>query len=171
MLASRTIRRVDAAEDLSHQLWTLRELLEQLVFKLEVQTLLLGAGRARWIPFASAEIEAIIEAIAEVEIARETATRRLTAQRGLPPTAALSDLAAHIGPPWSTVLTQHRLHLLSLQAEVEELSRSNHELARMGMARTREVIAALGDQEIDVYDPHGVPSPLNVNALRLDRTV
>ena len=126
----RTVRAVDATEDLSHELWTLRELLEQLVFKLEVQTLLLSAGRARWIPFASAEIEAIIEAVAEVEIAREAATRRVTAQRGLPPTASLSDLAAHLGAPWGPVFNQHRLHLLSLQAEVEELSRSNHDLAR-----------------------------------------
>ena len=32
----RTVIGVDATEDLSHQLWTMRELLEQLVFKLEV---------------------------------------------------------------------------------------------------------------------------------------
>lgn len=162
---------MDATEDLSHQLWTLRELLEQLVFKLEVQMLLLGAGRARWIPFASAEVEAIIEAIAEVEIAREAATRRLTAQRSLPPTTSLADLGAHLGAPWGPVLHQHRLHLLSLQAEVEELSRSNHELARHGMTRAREVIAALGEPDIDVYDPKGAPTPLAVNSVRLDRTV
>lgn len=162
---------MDATEDLSHQLWTMRELLEQLVFKLEVQTLLLGAGRARWIPFATAEIEAIIEAIAEVEIARESAARRLTGQRGLAPGTSLADLSAHLGAPWGPVFTQHRLHLLSLQAEVEELSRSNHELARHGMARTREVIASLGDHEVDVYDPSGAATSLQVNSLRLDRTV
>ena len=162
---------MDATEDLSHQLWTLRELLEQLVFKLEVQMLLLSAGRARWIPFASAEVEAIIEAIAEVEIAREAATRRVTGQRSLPPTTSLSDLGAHLGAPWGPVLQQHRLHLLSLQAEVEDLSRSNHDLARHGMARTREVIAALGGPELDVYNPSGQPTPLSVNAVRLDRTV
>ena len=46
-----TVFGMDTAEDLSHQLWTLRELLEELVYKLEVQRLLLGAGKTRWLPF------------------------------------------------------------------------------------------------------------------------
>ena len=49
---------VDALDDLSHQLWTLRELLDQLVYKLEVQQLLLGAGRSRWLPYVGAELDA-----------------------------------------------------------------------------------------------------------------
>lgn len=163
---------MDATEDLSHQLWTLRELLEQLVFKLEVQGLLLGASRARWMPFVAVEIEGVIDAIADVERSRAAASARVCAGRGLPLTTSLSELVEHIGPPWSALLGQHRLHLLSLQAEVEELSRSNHELARRGVFRTRELLASLGEQGPDVYNPHGLATSLTpAPALRLDRTV
>jgi len=163
---------VDATEDLSHQLWTMRELLEQLVFKLEVQGLLLGASRARWMPFIAVEIEGIIDAIADVDRLRAAASAKVTANRGLPPGTSLAQLIDHIGAPWAVLLGQHRLHLLSLQAEVEELSRSNHELARRGVFRTREMLASLGEHGVDVYDPHGLATSLSpAPALRLDRTV
>jgi len=168
----RTVTGVDATEDLSHQLWTMRELLEQLVFKLEVQGLLLGAGRARWMPFVAVEIEGIIDAIADVDRSRAAASARVSATRGLPPGTTLSQLIDAIGAPWGSLLAQHRLHLLSLQAEVEELSRSNHELARRGVHRTREMLASLGEHGPDVYDPHGLATSLTpAPALRLDRTV
>lgn len=163
---------MDATEDLSHQLWTMRELLEQLVFKLEVQGLLLASNRVRWMPFIAVEIEGVIDAITEVDRSRATASLRVTAARGLPAATSLAQIIERLGDPWAVLLGQHRLHLLSLQAEVEELSRSNHELARRGVSRTREVLVALGESGVDVYDPHGFATSLSPTpALRLDRTV
>ena len=106
-----------------------------------------------------------------MEIARASASSRVAHQRGLPANVGLAELIDHIGPPWATLLGQHRLHLLSLQAEIEELSRSNHELARLGMLQTRELLASLTEPGVDVYDPHGLASPLVTSSLRLDRTV
>ena len=63
------------------------------------------------------------------------------------------------------------MHLLSLQAEIEDISRTNHELARRGLMRSREIIASLGEQTVDVYDPRGMTTPLAMASLRLDRTV
>lgn len=166
-----TVPGVDAAEDLSHQLWTMRELLQHLVFKLEVQGLLLSTSRTRWVPFASAEVDAILEAIDEVERARAAASQRLTSQRSLPTDTRLTDLIDHLGPPWGPLLGQHRLHLLSLQAEIEEISRANHESARRGLMRSREVIAALGEAAVDVYDPNGASISLVSASQRLDRSV
>ena len=162
---------MDAAEDLSHQLWTMRELLQHLVFKLEVQGLLLSTSRTRWVPFAAAEVDAILEAIDEVEQARAAASLRLTAQQGLPADIRLTDLIDHLGSPWAALLAQHRLHLLSLQAEIEEISRANHDAARRGLMRSREVIAAMGEAAVDVYDPNGASISLVSAAQRLDRSV
>ncbi len=162
---------MDAAEDLSHQLWTMRELLQHLVFKLEVQALLLSTDRNRWVPFATAEIEATLTAIDEVEQARALASKRLTSQRGLPSNIRLTELIGRLGPPWDALLTQHRLHLLSLQGEIEEMSRANHEMAKRGLMRSRELIAAFGEGAVDVYDPHGASVSLVTASLRLDRTV
>lgn len=162
---------VEPAEDLSHQLWTMRELLEQLVYKLEVQGLLLAAGRARWVPYVTAEIEAIIEAISEVETSRSAASTRLARQHARPATSSLAELVEYVDAPWASLLGQHRLHLLSLQAEIEEISQTNHEMARRGLMQSREIIASLGEQSVDVYDPRGLTTSLSVASLRLDRTV
>jgi hypothetical protein len=167
----RTILSVEPAEDLSHQLWTMRELLEQLVYKLEVQGLLLAAGRARWIPYVTAELEAIIDAIGEIEAARAQASAKLARLHRQPQHASLAELIAFVQEPWAGLLTQHRLHLLSLQAEIEEISRANSEMAKRSLMRSREIIASLGEQTVDVYDPRGMTTPLAVGALRLDRTV
>ena len=162
---------MEPAEDLSHQLWTMRELLEQLVYKLEVQGLLLAASRARWIPYVTAELEAIIEAIGEIEMSRAAASSRLARQHRQPQHASLAELIEHVEAPWAGLLQQHRLHLLSLQSEIEEISRANHEMAKRSLMRSREIIASLGEQSVDVYDPRGVTMPLAVGSLRLDRTV
>jgi hypothetical protein len=162
---------VEPAEDLSHQLWTMRELLEQLVYKLEVQGLLLASGRARWVPYVTAEIEAIIEAINEVETTRSAASARLARQQGRPGVSSLAELLEYVDAPWASLLGQHRLHLLSLQAEIEEISHTNHDLARRGLMQSREIIASLGEQTVDVYDPRGLTTSLSVASLRLDRTV
>jgi hypothetical protein len=162
---------VEPAEDLSHQLWTMRELLEQLVFKLEVQGLLLAAGRARWMPYVTAEIEAIIEAIGEVEVARSSASSRLARQHSQSSTSSLAELIDHVDDTWASLLAQHRLHLLSLQSEIEEISHSNHDIAHRGLTQSREIIASLGEQSVDVYDPRGLTTSLSMGSLRLDRTV
>jgi len=161
---------MEAAEDLSHQLWTMRELLQHLVFKLEVQGLLMSTSRTRWVPFAAAEVDAILAAIDEVEQLRAAASNRLTSQRGWPADIRLTDLIDRLGAPWGPLLGQHRMHLLSLQAEIEDMSRANHEMARRGLMRSREVIAAMGESTVDVYDPHGVSVSLVSSSQRLDRT-
>lgn len=170
-LLFRTIFTVDAAEDLSQQLWTMRELMQHLVFKLEIQGLLMSTNSNRWVPFAAAEIDAVLVAIDEVEALRAGASMRLTARLGLPSNIRLTELIDHLGPPWAGLLAQHRLHLLSLQAEVEGISRSNHELARRGLLRSREVLAALGESAVDVYDPSGAAISLVSASQRLDRNV
>src|SRR5688572_20186470 len=83
---------VDAVEDLSHQLWTMRELLQHLVYKLEVQGLLMNTNRNRWLPFAIAEVDAVLAAVDQVEALRADASRRITSQRGLPSDIRLTDL-------------------------------------------------------------------------------
>jgi hypothetical protein len=37
--------------------------------------------------------------------------------------------------------------------------------------RSREIIASLGEQSVDVYDTRGYTAPLARTAVRLDRTV
>ena len=96
---------------------------------------------------------------------------RLARQHARPATSSLAELVEHVDAPWASLLGQHRLHLLSLQAEIEEISQTNHEMARRGLMQSREIIASLGEQSVDVYDPRGLTTSLSVASLRLDRTV
>lgn len=162
---------VDPLEDLSHQLWTLRELLDQLVYKLEVQQLLLGANRTRWLPYVGAELEALFTAIEDVEAARARASRQVTDRLGLPPDVGLGELATAVGAPMDQVLRSHRIHLHSLHDQVADVSRANHELARRGLSSTRDLLNALNDDVVDLYDPVGATSALTSSSQRLDRTV
>ena len=162
---------MDAAEELSHQLWMLRELMEQLVYKLELQSMLLAAGRVRWLPFIAAEVDAVIDAVCRLEDDRQTASRRLAMQIGVSAGSSLTEVADQLADPWGSVLRQHRLHLLSLQGEVEAAAQANHELARRGVLRTRELLAGLGEETVDLYTPSGVASASPLASRRLDRTV
>ena len=59
------------AHELSALLWRERELLELLVFKLEEeQLLLITAGKARWLQFATREVEQVMERVREAGLAR-----------------------------------------------------------------------------------------------------
>ena len=51
--------------EVSTVLWTERELLELLLFKLEEEQLVLASGRTRWLAHATREVEMVIEQIRE----------------------------------------------------------------------------------------------------------
>ena len=162
---------MDTAEDLSYQLWTLRELLEELVYKLEVQRLLLGAGKTRWLPSIDAELAAVIAAITEVDTARQHAQAGVADFCGLARTASLDDLIGALDEERAGILRSHRLHLTSLQHQVVDASLGNQDLARQGVARARDLVTALGGAvTTDVYGPVGQASTLTLVSQRIDRT-
>ena len=70
---------------LSSILWRERDILEQLLFKLDVQQLLLMSGRVAWLVRASAEIEAALEQVRLVELERAVRFERLAGELGLGP--------------------------------------------------------------------------------------
>src|SRR5919205_1733286 len=100
--------------DLAAVLWRQRDLLERLVYRLECEQLLLAAGRTRFLPLATAEVEALLEELRVVELQRAAAAERVGAEAGLPGDAVLTELAAAVQPPWSGVLQEHRDALVTL---------------------------------------------------------
>lgn len=57
-------------EDLSSVLWRERELLETLLYKLEVEQLVLAGGRSHWLATAAREVERVLDRIREIEVLR-----------------------------------------------------------------------------------------------------
>jgi hypothetical protein len=160
---------MDAANELSHHLWSLRQLLERLIYRLDVQQLLLAASRTRFLPLAAAELDEASAAVAALEEHIKSAAHRCAAQYGLESTAVLAELAEHAEPHVAQLLLDHRAALAVLHEEVEDLVRSNKELAKR-VIQARDVLFALSPTT-DSYNPSGQPEQSARAARRLDLSV
>ena len=167
----RTVACVDDRDELSRRLWLLREQMEQLVCALDIQQLVLANDRLRWLPMVTENVEHLVDDIRESEAERAAISQRVARQLGLEERATLNELARLVDEPYASVWRQHRLHLLGLQAEVEDITNANRELGRRGMAVTREAVATLtGETHDTTYDPRGATRPLTTASRRFDRT-
>src|SRR3712207_8249174 len=86
-----------SANDLSTLLWRERELLELLLFKLEEEQLLLTAGKAKWLPFATREVEQGLGRLRKAGMERTVESAAVAAEGGLRGDANLPDLVCGIG--------------------------------------------------------------------------
>jgi transposase len=144
-----------ALSDVSNILWRERQLLELLVFKLEEEQLVLAAGRSRWLPYATREVENVLGEIKRVELERAVQVADAGPGLGLSGAPTLRELAALTSPPWDGIFAEHRRALLALAQEIDAIAKSNRELLRKGQRDASETIAAIGEIDIDAYDARG----------------
>jgi hypothetical protein len=88
-------------EKLSQILWRERELLDTLLYKLEVEQMVLAAGQTRWLMRAAREVEQVLSTIRETEILRSVAADQFAASIGLdynPSLRALSEAVEASSP-------------------------------------------------------------------------
>jgi len=146
-------------EKLSLILWRQRELLDLLAFKLELEQLMLTAGRTRWLARCTNEVEAVLTQLRETEVLRAVAADEAAHALGLEPNPALSALAEASKEPWSTIFADHRQAFVTLVGEIKVMSEVNHGLLSVGYRSARETLAALGgtaeDSSIDGYSVDG----------------
>lgn len=134
------------ANELSMQLWRERELLEMLLFKLEVQQLLLAAGKTQWIQHATREIEQVLDLVRTAGIARVVEASALADEWDAPEGATIRQLidAAPAGA-WREVFEEHLRALTTLTGELAQVRDANEQQLRTVMRATQETIAGLGD--------------------------
>ncbi|MBO9625763.1 MAG: flagellar export chaperone FlgN [Microbacterium sp.] len=144
-----------AAHDLSMQLMRERDLLELLLFKLDVQQTLLATGRNRWIAHSVSEIERVLAAMPTVALSRDTLVVAVADEWGVPEATTLSDLiAAAPTDAWREVLTSHLDAMTALAAEIDQMKQVNEHRLRTAIRVTQETIAGLGVPTGE-YDPSG----------------
>lgn len=141
--------------EVSAILWRERHLLELLLFKLDEEQLVLAAGRTRWLPRATREVEMVLEEIRQTELDRAVEVSRLSLELGLPADASLRQLADSASEPWQGILVEHRQAFLSLTDEVTSLVQANRELLARGQKAVREVLASIGDGRVEVGAGYG----------------
>jgi len=135
--------------EVSTILWQERHLLEQLVFKLEEQQLLLAAGRTRWLALAADELDAVMGDLRAVELLRAIEVDATALALGIDAGPSLAELAAAAPDPWDELLVQHRDALLLLADEVRDRSTLNCELLGRGEAAVRELLLTTGTRDDD----------------------
>jgi hypothetical protein len=161
---------VDDRDELSRRLWTLREMMSQLLFALEMQQLILSNDRMRWLPMITETIENVVDQIRQAEAERIVISQRVARAHGLRDDASLADLAQVAPEPYGEIWRQSRLHLLAIQAEIDEFSKENQTLNRRGMGATSTVVRHLEGETTTTYDPHGAAARLSPSTSRFDRT-
>ena len=130
--------------DLAAVLWRQRELLELLAYRLECEQLLLASGRSRWLPAATAEVEALLDDLTVVEMQRAAVSDNAARELGLPEGATLEEIAGTAQPPWTEVLMEHRSALLALTAELGAVAEASRAMTTAGLAAVEATLAAVG---------------------------
>jgi hypothetical protein len=132
-------------EDLSSVLWRERELLETLLFKLEVEQLVLATGRTRWLAPAAREVEEVLDAIRETELLRGLTADALALELGLDPNPSLQQIAAISDEPWKSIWLDHRETFISVSAEITSMAENNRELLTSGYQAAKAALLSLSE--------------------------
>jgi hypothetical protein len=140
--------------ELSTVLWRTRELLELLLFKLEEEQLLLAAGRSRWLPHATREVELVLDQIRTTEVIRAAHAQSAADALGLDLDASLAQLADASPRPWADLLRDHRKAFMALTAEVTALAEANRGLLTTGLRAARETMLAVSGS-VSTYGRNG----------------
>lgn len=117
-----------AFPDLAALLWTVRESLELVLFKLVEVRLILTTGAARWLARADSELRAALEDLHAVEVLRAVEVAELVRSLGGSAGATLADLARAAPEPWPAMLAEHRGALAALLVEIELVGDENRRL-------------------------------------------
>ncbi len=144
-----------ALGEVSNILWRERQLLELLVFKLEEEQLVLAAGRSRWLPHATREVETVLAQLKKLELERAIHVEALARALGHVGSPSLRELATLAPAPWDNIFGEHRRALMELASEIDGVAKANRDLLSRGHQATREALAALGEVELDSYTPTG----------------
>ncbi|TRW45615.1 flagellar protein FlgN [Georgenia yuyongxinii] len=154
---------------LSDVLWRERELLEQLLFKLEVEQLFLVTGRTKRLPLATREVEEVLDTIRAAELGRTVEVDEAASTLDLPAGVSLFDLAHAAPAPWDAILLDHRKHFIRLTSEINEIAQSNRDLLGSSHRAAQETLMGLRETA-QTYDPSGSATATSSSAQLLDET-
>jgi hypothetical protein len=157
-------------EKLSLILWRERELLETLLYRLEVEQLVLAGGRSRWLMRAAKDVESVLQQLRETELLRAVAADEAAAAVGLTTNPSLRALADAVEEPWRSILVDHRDAFIAVTEQVSRLSETNRHLITSGYRSARETLLSLGGT-VDSYSPDGSAVVASFGQRLVDRSL
>jgi len=159
------------ANELSAALWRERELLDLLVFKLEEEQLLLAAGKARWLQFATREVEQVMERLRTASLARTVEVSNLAKEWGTDENATLRELVEHAPEgAWGELFEAHLTAMSELTAQITELRDLNEKYLRNAIRSSQETLASPRDGT-GLYNASGTSGGPATGARLFDESV
>jgi len=155
---------------LSDLLWRERDLLDALRYRLEVEHLLLGAGRTDLLPTAVRDVDDVLEQVRTAELARAAEVSAVVAELGLPDGASLLDIATAAPVPWEGILREHRTAFLSLTSEIATVAQTNRDFLMSAHHATQETLMSLSES-VDLYDARGATTRGGADSHLVDKSL
>lgn len=118
-------------------LWTVRESLEAVLYRLIVVRLILTDGSPRWLPRAEADLQAALETLRSVEVLRAAEVDGIVHAARRPERGSLAALMKIAPEPWPNVFDEHRSSLRLLMTEIEAATAENKRLLLAAVRRRR----------------------------------
>lgn len=127
------MRREQRVQDLADVLQRERGLLEQLRYRFVALELLLEAREARFLTWATQDVERARRLVREADLARAASVGRLNLKgaRGIP---SLREVAAAAPSPWSCIMRDHHDSMCSVVTEIELHGHRIAQTCRDGLA-------------------------------------
>ena len=141
-------------QTLSDSFWLERELLGDLQYRLEVQELVLTAGRSSLLLRTTQDIEEAASAVRAAEVGRAALSEDVAVALKLAPDASLAEIAEAAPIPWNDLMAEHRDAFISLTQSIAQLSHRNQEALATAHQATQETLMSLQEM-VEVYDPTG----------------
>ena len=151
----------------SNALWLQRDSLEQLLYALVTEQLIVSSGSTRWLVKADADVQAAMNRLQDGELMRAAETDALLRTLGLDGDASLAEIADAAAEPWSTLFADHRIALRDLAFEVSAMAEENTRLLDAGATAVRETLSGLGST-LTRYDDSGQAVRTTRGSMLLD---
>ena len=127
-----------AFASLTAVLWNEREAVDQVLFKVTEERMLLEAPALRWLQRADDELAAAIRAMRACADDRATDVARIAAVLELGPRCTLADLIRVAPEPWPAVLADHRTALRVLLRDLVTTAAATRRQLRASARAVRE---------------------------------
>ena len=137
---------------LSAVLWRERDILENLLFRLDVQQMLLMSSRDVWLVRSSKEIENVLEKVRSIELERAVRFDQAARELGLDSSPSLTQLAQAAEEPWQGLLNEHYEAFTDLSTRIQAVTALNRELAAAAQQATQAVMSSIhGETEPSLH--------------------
>lgn len=145
----------DDLRSLGQLLWRYREHLEHVEFLLDVEHLLVTAGRDRWLARTADQLKAAAEDVAALDHERSHLLGQLALSLGRPGPLTLRQVVDAAPTPWGDIFADHLTWFTQEVRRISDAALQARSSLEGGLDRVQDVLRTLGGTGGSGYDHAG----------------